>query len=72
MPRSSHRNNGDDPCIVEAIATKLFPDLSFETQNGCHRDKQFSLIRIGKGLEVPAIQVPNNYPAILDELVAHL
>lgn len=79
VPPPPTRTTDEDPCIVNALATKLFPELSLNHIPGSEEKNSSSklqaVIRIGKGVrsvEFPAIQAKENYPAILDELVTHM
>lgn len=77
IPPPPGRDKNDDPCIVDALADKLFPELSLHQKPGKEKSssQNFAIVRIGKGertIEFPAIQVDQNYPAILNELVTHM
>jgi len=75
-PPPPPRDENNDPCIIDDLADKLFPELSLSQRT---KDKintpNYAIIKIGKGnrtIEFPAIKVAENYPAILNELVTHM
>ena len=75
-PPPPPRDVNDDPCIVDNLAEKLFPELSLSqrAKEKVH-GSSYAIIKIGKGkgsVEFPAIQVEQNYPEILNELITHM
>ena len=63
-------NHDEDPCMVENLTGKLFPQLSLEN---CHKSPNATLasISIVNGtnyVELPTLAVENNYPQMLREL----
>ncbi|XP_002169246.2 uncharacterized protein LOC100210921 [Hydra vulgaris] len=79
-PKSNNISKDNDPCIVDALADKLFPELSL------HQAKEkinnlAAIIKIGKQtstiVQFPAVnhnypEIHQNYSEMLNELIAHM
>ena len=64
----------DDPCMVDDLSEKLFPQLSL---NGSSLTsiKKHAIIKLPRGgqtVEFPAIQLDKHYPAMLDQITKQL
>lgn len=74
VPPPPSRSMEEDPCIVDDLANKLFPDLSLHQKNKSVIPN-YAMVRINKGhhtIEFPAAKANENYPTILNELVTHM
>ncbi len=68
---------GEDPCLVDCISEKLFPQLSLEQSRGQGSSFTNSLhvitLREGdRAVNLPSLSAEQNYPQMLSELVAHI
>lgn len=79
IPPPPSTNREEDPCIVDDIADKLFPELSLNSSRNNSKNKtpapNYAMVRIKRGLhtmEFPAIKASENYGTILNELVTHM
>lgn len=67
LPVVSHE---DDPCMVENLTARLFPQLSLENH---HRsaDARLTSLTVHAGnhcIQLPTLAVDNNYPQMLSQL----
>lgn len=75
VPPPPARSHEEDPCIVDDLANKLFPELSLNQKQNKGAPPNYAMVRINKGshvIEFPAIKANENYPTILNELVTHM
>ena len=67
--------SGNDPYLVDAMADKLFPQLSIETSRHNGGNTSLQLVTLGTGdktVTLPSLSVEQNYPQMLSELVMHI
>lgn len=68
--------SGNDPYLVDAVAQKLFPQLSIETsRHSGGGNTSLQLVTLGTGdktVTLPSLSVEQNYPQMLSELVMHI
>ena len=64
----------EDPCMVDDLSEKLFPQLSLNNSSVSNVPKH-AVIKLPNGsktVELPAIQLAKHYPVMLDQLAMHL
>jgi hypothetical protein len=62
-------NHEDDPCLVENLAGRLFPQLSLENHRSPNVRLTSLTILVGSNfVELPTLAVDNNYPQMLSQL----
>ena len=81
-PPPPPKSKDEDPCVVDALSDRLFPKLSLTGKPPAGFSPQqhqpiasLSVQRLHEGdrtIELPALQVEQNYSAMLTELVTHM
>ncbi len=66
----------EDPCMMDSLAEKMFPQLSLENTNkqttGANTSLSCVSIHEGdKSVTLPSLNVEQNYSQMLSEIVAH-
>ena len=67
----------EDPCMMDNIAEKLFPQLSLDNQKpSTSANASLSCVSVqgegDKSVSLPSINVEQNYSAMLSQIVAHM
>ncbi|BFZ23660.1 hypothetical protein BsWGS_26698 [Bradybaena similaris] len=68
---------GNDPCMVDAVTENIFPQLSIESSRHCSvgGNTSLQLITLKEGdrtVTLPSLNLEQNYPQMLSELVLHI
>ncbi|CAG5132970.1 unnamed protein product, partial [Candidula unifasciata] len=79
IPKSKSKGMllGNDPCMVDAATENIFPQLTLENSRHCSLGGNTSLQLItlkegDKAVTLPSLNLEQNYPQMLSELVLHI
>ena len=64
----------EDPCMMTSLAEKMFPQLSLEHKQSAGANTSLSCVSVhdgDKSVQLPSLNVEQNYSQMLSEIVAH-
>lgn len=64
----------EDPCMMTSLAEKMFPQLSLEHKQSTGANTSLSCVSLhdgDKSVQLPSLNVEQNYSQMLSEIVAH-